>query len=171
MTDKELIEKIEEAIREEVYDPRNDNPRKIARVALAVFRKHTAPATDEAAAWVDDDLYGVIDRAMQRSWTDATEYEYAPSEITAAVRTWMDEQCFRRGAPAEPTVTPRYPGETEPIAKDPVLRGVDLAMDWLVRQDCFTERTLRILDELRAEVIGGDKLRAQYAALEERGKP
>lgn len=73
--------------------------------ALAVFREHTAPTTDEREAWVDDDLYGVIDRAMQRSWTDATEYEYAPSEITDAVRTWMDEQGFRRAAPAEPAVT------------------------------------------------------------------
>ena len=67
----------------------------------AVFRERTAPTGDEREAWVDDDLYGVIDRAMQRSWTDAAEYEYAPSEITAAVRTWMDEQCFRRGAPAD----------------------------------------------------------------------
>lgn len=58
-----------------------------------------------------------------------------------------------------------YRGEREPIAKNPILRGVDLAIDRLVRQDCFTDRTLRILDELRAEVIGGDELlRAQYSA-------
>lgn len=48
----------------------------------------------------------------------------------------------------------RFAGESEPIATDPILRGVDLAMDRLVRQDCFTERTLRILDDLRAEVLG-----------------
>lgn len=37
-----------------------------------------------------------------------------------------------------------YPGESEPIALDPVLRGVDLALERLVRADCFTERTLRV---------------------------
>lgn len=47
-----------------------------------------------------------------------------------------------------------YDGESEPIARNPVLRGVDLAMDRLVRSDCFTEQTLRILDALRAEVLG-----------------
>ncbi|OJU39700.1 MAG: hypothetical protein BGN97_00325 [Microbacterium sp. 69-10] len=58
-----------------------------------------------------------------------------------------------------------YPGESEPIALDPVLRGVDLAMERLVRADCFTERTLTILDELRREVLGVEELadlRAHY---------
>ncbi len=48
----------------------------------------------------------------------------------------------------------RYPGESDPIAVDPVLRGVDLAMDRLVRADCFTPRTLQVLNLLRAEVLG-----------------
>jgi len=59
----------------------------------------------------------------------------------------------------------RYAGESEPIARNPVLRGVDLAMDRLVRSDCFTERTLRILDSLRAEVLGASndaEVRASY---------
>nr|WP_274637084.1 hypothetical protein [Microbacterium bovistercoris] len=58
-----------------------------------------------------------------------------------------------------------FRGEHPPIAKDPILRGVDLAVDRLVREDCFTERTLRILDELRAEVLGvptPEALRAHY---------
>lgn len=56
-------------------------------------------------------------------------------------------------------------GESEPVATNPVLRGVDLAMDRLVREDCFTERTLRVLDELRAEVLGvatPEEVRAHY---------
>ncbi|MGP6171966.1 hypothetical protein ACTU6V_12260 [Microbacterium sp. A204] len=48
----------------------------------------------------------------------------------------------------------RFSGESDPIALDPVLRGVDLAMDRLVRSDCFTVRTLQVLDLLRAEVLG-----------------
>ena len=58
-----------------------------------------------------------------------------------------------------------YRGESEPVATNPVLRGVDLAMDRLVREDCFTERTLRVLDELRAEVLGvatPEEVRAHY---------
>ena len=60
----------------------------------------------------------------------------------------------------------RFPGESDPIALDPVLRGVDLAVDRLVREGCFTERTLRILDDLRAEVLGVEtpaEVRAHYA--------
>ena len=60
----------------------------------------------------------------------------------------------------------RFQGESEPIATDPILRGVDLALDRLVRRDCFTDRTLWILDELRAEVIGASspaELMAHYA--------
>lgn len=60
-----------------------------------------------------------------------------------------------------------YRGESEPVATNPVLRGVDLAMDRLVREDCFTERTLRVLDELRAEVLGvatPEEVRAHYPA-------
>lgn len=60
----------------------------------------------------------------------------------------------------------RFKGESDPIATDPILRGVDLAMDRLVRQDCFTERTMRILDDLRAEVLGVEtpaEVRAHYA--------
>lgn len=60
-----------------------------------------------------------------------------------------------------------YRGESEPVATNPVLRGVDLAMDRLVREDCFTERTLRVLDELRAEVLGVatlEEARAHYPA-------
>lgn len=56
-------------------------------------------------------------------------------------------------------------GEEGPIATNPILRGVDLAMDRLVRQDCFTERTIRVLDELRAEVLGvqtADEVRSHY---------
>ena len=63
------------------------------------------------------------------------------------------------------TLVDRYRGESEPVATNPVLRGVDLAMDRLVREDCFTERTLRVLDELRAEVLGvttPDEVRAHY---------
>ena len=48
-----------------------------------------------------------------------------------------------------------FPGESEPIADDPILRGVDLAMSRLIQRDCFTDRTLRVLDELRAEVLSG----------------
>jgi hypothetical protein len=33
-----------------------------------------------------------------------------------------------------------------------LLAGVDRAEDELVRKDCFSERTLRILDELRASI-------------------
>lgn len=75
-------------------------------LADAILARFSFPTLDpeKVAAWLDDDLYGVIDRAMQRSWTDVAEYEYAPSEITSAVRTWMDEQCFRRWVPAEPAV-------------------------------------------------------------------
>lgn len=46
-----------------------------------------------------------------------------------------------------------YAGESEPIADNPILRGVDLALERLVKRDCFTERTLAVLDELRAEVL------------------
>lgn len=49
-----------------------------------------------------------------------------------------------------------HPDEREPIARNPLLRGVDLALDRLIRRDCFTERTLRVLDELRAELIAAD---------------
>lgn len=59
-----------------------------------------------------------------------------------------------------------FPGEEPPIAKNPILRGVDLALDRLVRADCFTDRTLTILDLLRAEVIGAadaEEVRAHYA--------
>ncbi|MGK9222266.1 MULTISPECIES: hypothetical protein [unclassified Microbacterium] len=61
----------------------------------------------------------------------------------------------------------RFKGESEPIATNPILRGVDLAVDRLVRSDCFTERTLKILDDLRAEVLGVDsaeQVRAHYAS-------
>jgi hypothetical protein len=64
-----------------------------------------------------------------------------------------------------------YRGESEPVATNPVLRGVDLAMDRLVREDCFTERTLRVIDELRAEVLGvatPDEVRAHYPTPEVR---
>lgn len=59
-----------------------------------------------------------------------------------------------------------FKGEREPIARNPVLRGVDLAIDRLVRQDCFTQRTLDILDALRAEVLGVSQaaLREHYAS-------
>jgi hypothetical protein len=62
-------------------------------------------------------------------------------------------------------VPAHFSGESDPIATNPILRGVDLAIDRLVRHDCFTERTLSILDELRAEVAGAstpDELRANY---------
>ena len=55
--------------------------------------------------------------------------------------------------------------EAGPIATNPILRGVDLAMDRLVRTDTFTERTIRVLDALRAEVLGvttPDEVRAHY---------
>ena len=56
-------------------------------------------------------------------------------------------------------VPPLHPDEREPIAVNPVLRGVDLALDRLIRRDCFTERTLRVIDELREELalmrVGG----------------
>jgi hypothetical protein len=58
-----------------------------------------------------------------------------------------------------------YPGESEPVHSNPILRGVDLAVDRLVRRDCFTGMTLRILDELRAEIAGvqtQEELRATY---------
>ena len=51
-------------------------------------------------------------------------------------------------------MTKLYPGESEPVATNPVLRGVDLAVERLVRADCFTGRTLSVLDELRAEILG-----------------
>ena len=57
--------------------------------------------------------------------------------------------------------------EDGPIATNPILRGVDLAMDRLVRTDTFTERTIRVLDELRAQVLGvetPEELRAHYPA-------
>lgn len=57
--------------------------------------------------------------------------------------------------------------EAGPIATNPILRGVDLAMDRLVRTNTFTERTIRVLDALRAEVIGvetPEELRAHYLA-------
>jgi len=54
-------------------------------------------------------------------------------------------------------MTDRFQGESDPIATNPILRGVDLAMDRLVRADCFTERTLRVLDELRAEVLAAEQ--------------
>lgn len=47
---------------------------------------------------------------------------------------------------------PLHPDEREPIALNPLLRGVDLAIDRLIRRDCFTGRTLDILDELREEL-------------------
>lgn len=62
-----------------------------------------------------------------------------------------------------------YSGETSPVALNPVLRGVDLALDRLVRSDCFSDRTLRILDELRAEIVGAttpDQMRKHYASPE-----
>ncbi len=62
-----------------------------------------------------------------------------------------------------------YNGETNPVALNPVLRGVDLALDRLVRRDCFSDRTLRILDELRAEIVGAttpNQMREHYASPE-----
>ena len=62
--------------------------------------------------------------------------------------------------------TDLFRGESEPVATNPILRGVDLAMDRLVRRDCFTTRTMEILDELRAEVLGVTtqaEVRAHYA--------
>ena len=47
---------------------------------------------------------------------------------------------------------PLHPDEREPIALNPLLRGVDLALDRLIRRDCFSERTLRVIDELRDEI-------------------
>ena len=47
---------------------------------------------------------------------------------------------------------PLHPDEREPIALNPLLRGVDLALDRLIRRDCFSERTLRVIDELRDEL-------------------
>ncbi|WP_067198893.1 hypothetical protein [Microbacterium sp. XT11] len=55
----------------------------------------------------------------------------------------------------------RFQGESDPIATNPILRGVDLAVDRLVRADCFTERTLRVLDELRAEVLAAEQAHTQ----------
>lgn len=60
-----------------------------------------------------------------------------------------------------------FTGESEPVATNPILRGVDLALERLVRHGCFTDRTLSILDELRAEVLGAqtaDEVRAHYAS-------
>ncbi|MFB7843617.1 hypothetical protein [Microbacterium sp. NPDC056052] len=60
-----------------------------------------------------------------------------------------------------------FPGESEPIATNPILRGVDIAIGRLVQRDCFTTRTLEILDDLRAEVLGVTtqaEVRAHYAA-------
>jgi len=57
-----------------------------------------------------------------------------------------------------------------PISTNPILRGVDLAVDRLVRTDTFTDRTLRVLDALRAEVLGVDTpeaLRAHYTGEQE----
>jgi hypothetical protein len=54
-------------------------------------------------------------------------------------------------------MTDRFKGESDPIATNPILRGVDLAVDRLVRADCFTDRTLRVLDELRAEVLAAEQ--------------
>ncbi|WP_367147210.1 hypothetical protein AB0870_08310 [Microbacterium proteolyticum] len=33
-----------------------------------------------------------------------------------------------------------------------IIAGIDMVEERLVQRDCFSERTLRILDELRAEV-------------------
>lgn len=59
-------------------------------------------------------------------------------------------------APVLPSSTvidpPLHPDEREPIALNPLLRGVDLALDRLIRRDCFSERTLRVIDELRDEI-------------------
>jgi hypothetical protein len=52
----------------------------------------------------------------------------------------------------------RFEGESEPVASNPVLRGVDLALERLVRRDCFTERTMRVIDELRAEVLAASEV-------------
>lgn len=65
----------------------------------------------------------------------------------------------------------RFKGESAPIAHDPILRGVDLAMDRLVREDCFTDRMLRVLDELRAEVLGVETMEAVRAHYEKAHTP
>jgi len=63
-------------------------------------------------------------------------------------------------ADAVVTVPPLHPDEFEPVATNPLLRGVDLALERLIRRDCFTERTLRVIDELREEIAilrGGEE--------------
>lgn len=64
-----------------------------------------------------------------------------------------------------------FEGESEPVAIDPILRGVDLALERLVKRDCYSERTLDVIDELRAEVMArSDTLHDPYPVLENRSE-
>lgn len=38
-----------------------------------------------------------------------------------------------------------------------IIAGIDMVEERLVLRDCFSERTLRLLDELRAEVLGSSE--------------
>lgn len=101
------------------------------------------------------DVLGRNMRAVTEAQQEAKGFYLRLREAEAVIAKVMPERLFA--------------GEAEPIATDPILRGVDLAMDRLVRQDCFTERTIRILDELRAEVLGvasTSDVRAHYKPTE-----
>ena len=74
--------------------------------------------------------------------------------IATAKEAWGDKTIIRRGAPA---YVPRVSDDgatAQCIAAAAALAwnaAIDAAQDELVRQDSFTERSLRILDELRTE--------------------
>lgn len=88
-----------------------------------------------------------LDNREGGGWLKVTAYRGSPAVGFRSVR--IEPGSFV----AEPF---RFEGESDPIATNPILRGVDLAMERLVRRDCFTESTLTVLDELRAEVLAAE---------------
>lgn len=99
--------------------------------------------------------YGIADALWDAGFRRTVQGEpsliecphWSPGKIT------MRKGCTACAAVQGELTAHRFEGESDPIATNPILRGVDLALERLVRRDCFTERTLRILDELRAEVL------------------
>lgn len=84
----------------------------------------------------------------------AVDVRRAQHEVEDLVRVLNEHTA---AADAVGTVPPLHPDEREPIAKNPLLRGVDLALDRLIRRDCFTDRTLRVIDELREELARAEQ--------------
>lgn len=148
MSDEELIEKAAKEL-DGNFNP-DKHPimaamfRDYAATALAVFREHTAPTDDDR-----DGLFDTIDRAFHDSWTDAEEYAHASAHICQAIQAKY--RLFRRGAPAEPAVTPderccehdKCPGGSLCCCPDVPLREVERARERLMSEYTPTTKEVR----------------------------